>query len=77
MIGDAQFARAVVAAPGVDPGVVALDPDHKTTGELIVASALHAAKPAFGLMFAERLAEERAAGRLTIHSFCVAHTPPA
>src|SRR5262249_10283413 len=42
VIGDAQFARAVVAALGIDPGVVALDAGQKAADELIVAARLHA-----------------------------------
>src|SRR4029450_5041076 len=63
VIGNADLARAVVAALCVRPGIVALEPDHKGASELIVATALHAAKPAMRLMSAERLAEKRAAGR--------------
>src|SRR6266540_899300 len=63
VIGNADLARAVVAALGIRPGIVALEPDHKAARELIVATALHAAKPAMLLMSAERLAEKRATGR--------------
>src|SRR5262245_364563 len=63
-LGDAQFARAVVAALGIDPGIVALNAGHKAAGELIVAASLHAPKRAIRLMLAERLAVKRPAGRL-------------
>jgi hypothetical protein len=63
VIGDAGLARAVMAALGVRPGIVALDADHEAAGELVVATGLHAAMPAIHLMSAERLAEKIAAGR--------------
>jgi hypothetical protein len=52
-----------MAAPATHQGEVALDPDHETAGELIVATGLRTAAPAFHLVFTERLAEESAAGR--------------
>src|SRR5262249_14549872 len=63
VIGNADLARAVVAAFGVRPGVVALDADHEAAGKLIVATGLGAADEAMLIVLAERLAEKIAAGR--------------
>src|SRR5262249_12060335 len=63
VIGNPDLARAVVAALGVRPGIVALDADHEAAGKLIVATGLRTADPAMLIMFAERLAEKIAAGR--------------
>ena len=52
-----------MAALGIGPGIVALDADHEAAGELIVATGLHAAKPAIDMVSAQRLAEKIAAGR--------------
>src|SRR6516162_2581790 len=63
VIGNADLARAVVAALGVCPGIVALNADHKAAGKLIVTTGLGAANPAMLIVLAERLAEKIAAGR--------------
>src|SRR5262245_30094000 len=63
VIGNADLARAVVAAFGVRPGIVALDADHEAAGKVIVATGLGAANPAMLIVLAERLAEKIAAGR--------------
>src|SRR5262249_39967108 len=63
VIGNADLARAVVAAFGGRPGIVALDADHEAAGKLIVATGLGAADEAMLIVLAERLAEEIAAGR--------------
>jgi len=63
VIGNAELARAVMAALGIGPGLVALDADHKAASKLIIATGLHAANPAIRIMSAERLAEKIAAGR--------------
>jgi hypothetical protein len=63
VIGDADLARAVMAALGIRPGVIALDADHKAAGKLIVATGLRAADPAIRGMSAERLAKKSPAGR--------------
>src|SRR6516162_2343472 len=62
VIGNADLARAVVAALGIRPGIVALNADHKAAGELIVATDLGAADEAMLIVFAERLAVKGAAG---------------
>src|SRR6516225_4057803 len=58
VIGNADLARAVVAALGIRPGIVALNADHKAAGELIVATDLGAADEAMLIMLAERLAKK-------------------
>src|SRR5262245_24868487 len=63
VIGNADLARAVVAAFGVRPGVVALDADHEAAGKLIVATGLGAADEAMLIVLPERLAKKIAAGR--------------
>src|SRR5262249_53407827 len=63
VVGNADLARAVVAAFGVRPGVVALDADHEAAGKLIVATGLGATDEAMLIVLAERLAEKIAAGR--------------
>src|SRR5262249_6503515 len=63
VIGNADLARAVVAALGVRPGIVALDADHEAAGKLIVATGLGAADEAMLIVLAERLAEKIATGR--------------
>src|SRR5215470_1853328 len=63
VIGNADLARAVVAAFGIRPGIVALDADHEAAGELIVATGLGAADEAMLIVLAERLAKKIAAGR--------------
>src|SRR5262249_6905318 len=62
VIGNADLARAVVAALGIGPGIVALNADHKAAGKLIVATDLGAADEAMLIVFAERLAVKGAAG---------------
>src|SRR5215471_4686806 len=62
VIGNADLARAVVAAFGVRPGTVALDADHEAAGKLIVATGLGADDEAMLIVLAERLAEKIAAG---------------
>src|SRR5215471_2202746 len=62
VIGNADLARAVVAALGVRPGTVALDADHEAAGKLIVATDLGAADEAMLIVLAERLAKKIAAG---------------
>src|SRR6266403_4153339 len=63
VIGNADLARAILAALGVRPGIVALDADEEAAGKLIVAAGLRAAEPAVRLVSAERLAEKGAARR--------------
>src|SRR6266700_6637283 len=63
VIGNADLARAVVAALGIRPGIVALNADHEAAGKLIVATGLRTADPAMLIVLAERLAKKIAAGR--------------
>src|SRR5262245_10268244 len=48
-----QSERIDMAAVRFGPGIVALDADHETAGELIIAARLHAGDPAAGVMAAE------------------------
>src|SRR5262249_46977000 len=63
VIGNADLARAVMAAFGIRPGIVALDADYEAAAKLIVATGLGAANQAMLIVLAERLAEKIAAGR--------------
>src|SRR6266542_3604741 len=62
VIGNADLARAVVAALGIRPGMVALNADYKAAGKLIVATGLPPADEAMLIVLAERLAVKSAAG---------------
>src|SRR4029077_9823788 len=75
VIGDADLARAVMAARGVGPGIVALHADHEAAGELIVATGLYAAEPAIRLMSAEPRAKKSPPGVRLVQS-CLVHRLP-
>src|SRR5262245_5452120 len=62
VIGDADFAHAIMAALGIRPSIVTLNTDHEAACKLIVATGLQAAYPAIRIVPTERLAEKGATG---------------